>query len=45
MYKCLNCGKEVKLELKSAKKIICPYCGFRIIEKARPAVAKKVSTD
>jgi DNA-directed RNA polymerase subunit RPC12/RpoP len=42
MYKCLNCGKEVKIELKSAKKIICPYCGFRIIEKSRPAVGKRV---
>lgn len=42
MYKCLNCGKEVKIELKSAKKIICPYCGFRIIEKVRPGVGKKV---
>ena len=42
MYKCLNCGKEVKIELKTAKKIICPYCGFRIIEKTRPVTAKRI---
>ena len=42
MYKCLNCGKEVKIELKSAKKIICPFCGFRIIEKVRPVTSKRV---
>jgi DNA-directed RNA polymerase subunit RPC12/RpoP len=42
MYKCLNCGKEVNIELKTAKKIICPYCGFRIIEKVRPKVRKRV---
>jgi DNA-directed RNA polymerase subunit RPC12/RpoP len=45
MYKCLNCGKEVKIELKSAKKIICPFCGFRIIEKSRPPVAKRVEAN
>ena len=42
MYKCLNCGKKVKIELKAAKKIICPYCGYRIIEKVRPPVAKHI---
>ncbi|MBM3303810.1 MAG: DNA-directed RNA polymerase subunit P [Candidatus Aenigmarchaeota archaeon] len=42
MYKCLNCGKEVKIELKTAKKIICPYCGFRIIEKSCPTTGKRV---
>lgn len=41
-YRCLNCGKEVKIELKSAKKIICPFCGFRILFKERPEVLKKV---
>ncbi len=45
MYKCLNCGKEVRLELKTAKKIICPYCGYRIIRKDRPKVVKKVLSD
>ncbi|MCK4497490.1 MAG: DNA-directed RNA polymerase subunit P [Candidatus Aenigmarchaeota archaeon] len=45
MYKCLNCGREVKIELKTAKKIICPYCGYRILRKTRPNVVKKVYSD
>jgi len=42
MYKCVYCGKAVKLDLKVAKKIICPSCGYRILEKERPKVAKMV---
>ena len=42
MYKCLKCGKEVKLDLKTTKKIICPFCGHRILEKTRPKVVKRV---
>ncbi len=45
MYKCLNCGREVKIELKSAKKIICPFCGYRILRKARGETVRKVSAD
>ena len=41
-YKCLNCGKEVEIDLQKAKKIICPYCGYRILEKKRPTVNKRV---
>ncbi|MEE9323832.1 MAG: DNA-directed RNA polymerase subunit P [Candidatus Aenigmarchaeota archaeon] len=41
-YKCLNCGKEVPLDLQKAKKIICPYCGYRILEKKRPTAKKSV---
>lgn len=42
MYKCIDCGKEVELELKGARKIQCPYCGYRILEKMRPTVPKRV---
>jgi len=42
MYKCVGCGKIVKLDLKTARKIICPACGYRILEKERPNVAKKI---
>ncbi len=45
MYKCINCGREVKIELKTAKKVICPYCGHRILRKTRPGTIKKVSSD
>ena len=40
MYKCLSCGKEVTIDLSKAKKIICPYCGYRILEKRRPTNKK-----
>ncbi|RLJ06555.1 MAG: DNA-directed RNA polymerase subunit P [Candidatus Aenigmatarchaeota archaeon] len=42
MYKCMKCGKEVEIDLKTAKKIICPHCGYRIIMKTRPKIIKKV---
>ena len=41
-YACVNCRKGVKLDLRRAKKIICPYCGYRILEKRRAATVKKV---
>ena len=42
MYKCLSCGRDVDIELKTTKKIICPYCGYRILTKKRPKIPKKV---
>ncbi len=42
MYKCLECGREVEVELRTAKKIICPFCGYRIIRKDRPKVVKRL---
>jgi DNA-directed RNA polymerase subunit RPC12/RpoP len=42
MYKCFNCGKEVDVILKAAKKIICPQCGYRILVKNRPKTSKTV---
>lgn len=44
MYKCLNCGKDVEVNLERAKKIICPYCGYRILEKKRPPVVRRVQS-
>lgn len=38
MYVCISCRKEFELE----DKIRCPFCGFRIIAKARPAFRKRV---
>lgn len=42
MYKCINCGRIVNIELATAAKIICPSCGYRILEKERPKVIAKV---
>ena len=41
-YKCVNCKKEITLDLNKDKKIICPFCGYRIIEKLRPQKSKRV---
>lgn len=43
-YKCVSCGKLITMDLKTAKKIICPYCGYRIIEKVRGKSVKRVPT-
>ena len=40
MYKCISCGKEVKT--KTLAKVQCLYCGYRIIEKTRPKIVKKL---
>lgn len=41
-YICLHCKREVK----SLEKFIrCPYCGYRVLVKARSSLAKEVSTD
>lgn len=40
MYKCVNCGRDVKVELNTATKVQCTYCGYRIIEKKRPKITK-----
>ncbi len=43
MYKCISCGKEImKTKMKTIKKIQCTYCGYRIIEKSRPKIIKKL---
>ncbi len=42
LYTCLNCGREAELELSTAKKIQCPFCGYRILKKPRPSIPKRV---
>ena len=41
MYKCFGCGHELTKE-EVDRRIICPYCGSRIIVKTRPGTLKKV---
>ena len=41
-YKCLHCGAEIK---SIDKFVRCPYCGYRIVIKERPQIAKEVKTD
>jgi len=42
-YRCGRCGHvfEAK-DLEIIPSIMCPNCGYRIIFKVRPAVAKRV---
>lgn len=40
MYECGRCGRELENIVESLR---CPYCGYRIIYKARPLVAKMVT--
>jgi len=43
IYKCTNCGKIFsKEELELLPGIHCPYCGWTIIVKLRPPIAKKI---
>ncbi|MCD6496435.1 MAG: DNA-directed RNA polymerase subunit P [Candidatus Aenigmarchaeota archaeon] len=44
MYKCLLCGRKIDIDIQSADKIICPSCGYRILEKERPPVVRKVES-
>ncbi len=42
MYACLNCKKDVEIDINRSKKIICPFCGYRILKKKRAQTTKKV---
>jgi len=42
MYKCLECGKETEIVLKTSRKVQCAYCGYRILRKMRPLVPVRV---
>ena len=42
MLKCIDCGRTVEIDLKTARKIQCPYCGYRILRKERPPIPKRV---
>ncbi len=44
MYKCLSCGRIIKTDLSTATKIICPSCGYRIINKERPKLVRKIDS-
>ncbi|MGC8586075.1 MAG: DNA-directed RNA polymerase subunit P [Candidatus Micrarchaeia archaeon] len=41
-YVCAHCGKKIK---DPGQFIRCPYCGYRVLIKARPNIPKEVSTD
>ncbi|MEM3791426.1 MAG: hypothetical protein QXL16_01720 [Candidatus Micrarchaeaceae archaeon] len=42
-YICIKCKKEISQLPKGF--VRCPYCGYRVLAKKRPSIAKEVSTD
>ncbi|MDE1856734.1 MAG: DNA-directed RNA polymerase subunit P [Candidatus Micrarchaeota archaeon] len=42
-YVCMHCGKKVKA--MDGGFVRCPACGYRALKKARPNLAREVSTD
>jgi len=40
-YVCLNCTKAMDWD-QIKERVRCPYCGYRIVEKARPKTVVKV---
>ena len=41
-YICAHCGKKIKEIDQSVR---CPYCGYRVLVKARPNIPRDVKTD
>lgn len=41
-YKCFSCGKQIKQDYVK-KKIRCPYCGYKVLYKARTVSAHVVA--
>ncbi|QOJ78116.1 DNA-directed RNA polymerase subunit P [Infirmifilum lucidum] len=43
IYRCIRCGRGFSQdELRILPGLRCPYCGFRVIEKTRPPMPKRV---
>ncbi len=40
-YVCLNCSKAVEWD-QIKDRIRCPWCGYRVVQKARPKTVAKV---
>jgi DNA-directed RNA polymerase subunit RPC12/RpoP len=41
MYRCFRCGREIDPEELKGR-IMCIYCGCKILVKERPKIVKKV---
>jgi len=43
MYECISCGKQLTADqLAMTPEIKCPFCGYRVLRKARPPVVKRI---
>lgn len=43
MYRCILCGKDVEIDIINVKRVQCPFCGNRVLEKKRPNIIKRVN--
>jgi DNA-directed RNA polymerase subunit P len=43
MYECISCGQHLTADqLAMTPEIKCPFCGYRVLRKARPPIVKRV---
>lgn len=42
-YKCINCEKEMDINLSKIKRVICTFCGHRILKKERADIPRRVA--
>jgi DNA-directed RNA polymerase subunit P len=43
MYECISCGKHLTAEeIAMTPEIKCPFCGYRVLRKARPPIVKRI---
>ncbi|RMG35138.1 MAG: DNA-directed RNA polymerase subunit P [Methanobacteriota archaeon] len=41
-YRCMNCKQRINPSELVEERIQCTYCGYRILEKARPEIVHKI---
>ncbi len=47
MYKCIRCGRDTsykELEMRGGR-IKCSHCGYRVLQKKRPPIVRRIKTD
>jgi DNA-directed RNA polymerase subunit P len=43
LYECINCSAKLTADqLAMTPEIKCPFCGYRVLKKARPPIVKRV---
>jgi DNA-directed RNA polymerase subunit P len=43
LYECISCGKQLTADqLAMTPEIKCPFCGYRVLRKARPPIVKRI---
>jgi len=43
IYECISCGQHLTADqLAMTPEIKCPFCGYRVLRKARPPIVKRI---